>query len=229
MGAHKTMSSYRHLCVDIRSTADRMLSLSACVSQWPQSAKLRCGKLPAVLAHLFLCCLLFSLPTTQAQQTKPSEYQVKAAYLYNFGRFVDWPPNVTANEVNTFPICVLGPDPFGPALDATLANQTMNGKGVVARRISKPQDALNCRIAFVSSLENHQLKGILATLGKAGVLTVSDAPQFLEQGGMIQFVLDGNRIRFAVNVANAQSAGLTLSSELLKLAVTVTRNPQPGV
>jgi hypothetical protein len=161
-------------------------------------------------------------------QQKPTDYQVKAAYLYNFGRFVEWPAKVAAAKDDSFTVCVLGEDPFGPALDATLAGETMNGKSVVARRISAPEESSNCQILFVSSAEDRRIDKIIGALKKEAVLTVSDMPRFSQRGGMIQFLLEGNRVRFEVNLSAAQRAGLTLSSELLKIATTVRRNSSAG-
>ena len=163
-----------------------------------------------------------------AQQPKPSEYQVKAAYLYNFGKFIKWPANVPADKGNSFAVCVLGKDPFGPTLDSTLAGEALDGKPVVIRRISRPQDAGDCRVLFISSTEGSHLKEILTALDQSGVLTVSDLPGFTRRGGMIEFVLEGDRIRFEINLANAESARLILSSELLKVAASVKRNSRPG-
>jgi hypothetical protein len=156
-----------------------------------------------------------------AQRSSPSEYEVKAAYLYDFGKFVAWPAKVAASD--DFPICVLGQDPFGPTFDATIAGETINGKKVVVNRITKPQDALSCRILFISASEESQLKEILATLDKTSVLTVSDISQFTRRGGMIQFVTDANRVRFEVNVTTAERSGLALSSQLLKVAISVRK------
>ena len=156
-----------------------------------------------------------------AQRSSPSEYEVKAAYLYDFGKFVAWPARVAASD--DFPICVLGQDPFGPTFDATIAGETINGKKVVVNRITKPQDALSCHILFISASEESQLKEILATIDKTSVLTVSDISQFTRRGGMIQFVTDANRVRFEVNVTTAERAGLTLSSQLLKVAINVRK------
>ena len=178
------------------------------------------------LASLAVAAGMFLFSSLHAQANKPTEYQVKATYLYNFGQFVRWPS--TAAGSLSFSICVLGQDPFRSILDATLAGETIDGKTVVAQRISTPQEASLCRILFISSSEDGQLQQILAAAGKAGVLTVSDMPDFTRRGGMIQFTRDGNRIRFAVNLTSAEDAGLTLSSELLKVAITVKRNPQPG-
>jgi hypothetical protein len=173
-------------------------------------------------------CALLEAPVLHTQVSKPNEYQVKAVYLYNFGRFVEWPARAASAKDDSFAICVLGQDPFGAALDSALAGESIDGKSVVAKRISTPQDALTCRILFISSSEDVRLKDDLIALGKTGVLTVSDMPHFSQRGGMIQFVSEGNRIRFEVNLTIAQDAGLTLSSELLKVAIAVKRNPHPG-
>jgi len=177
---------------------------------------------------LAVAWVLVGASCLHAQQAKPSEYQVKAAYLYNFGRFVKWPAGVAAGKGDSFPVCVLGRDPFGSILDSTLAGEALEGKPVVIRRIARPQDAPDCRILFVSSTEENHLKEILAAIDQAGVLTVSDIPGFSRRGGMIQFVVEGDRIRFEINLATAESAKLVLSSELLKVAAAVRRNARSG-
>jgi hypothetical protein len=163
-----------------------------------------------------------------AQQPKPNEYQVKATYLYNFGRFVRWPGTVPAGKGDSFSVCVIGQDPFGPILDSTLAGESLDGKPVVLRRIAKPRDAGECRILFISSTEEKHLNEILTALDQSGVLTVSDMPGFTRRGGMIQFILDGDRVRFEINLTSTESARLTLSSELLKVAASVKRNGRSG-
>ncbi len=133
----------------------------------------------------------------------PTEYQVKAAYLANFGRFVEWPPEPGVVDRPAVYVCVLGDDPFGPALDAALAGEMINRAPLAARRIAQPREAENCRILFIPVSADGRLKTILADLGHANVLTVSDIPQFARRGGMIEFVLVGNRVRFEINVAAA--------------------------
>lgn len=178
----------------------------------------------AVIALLAFLCL----PVLNAQQSRPNEYQVKAAYLFNFGRFVTWPNTPTVGKDDSFTVCVLGQDPFGPILDSTLAGENLEGRRVTTRRISKPQDAAACRILFISSAEKNHLKEILSALDEDGVLTVSDIPDFSRRGGMIQFVMEGDRVRFEINLANAENARLTLSSELLKVASAVRKKAPPG-
>lgn len=181
-----------------------------------------------LLWRILLCgsmIALYTPPWVHAQ--KPTEYQVKATYLYNFSQFVQWPPQATAAS-NSFDICVLGQDPFGSTLNTILANETIAGKRVAARRISSSQDAVSCRVLFISSSESGRVKEILNALGNASVLTVSDLPQFTVHGGMLQFLLMDDRVRFEVNLAAAERAGLSLSSELLKVAIDVRRTNFPG-
>jgi uncharacterized protein DUF4154 len=179
-----------------------------------------------ILLRLLLA--VSSVPSIALGQQKPSEYQVEAAYLYNFSRFVEWPAPAAATANDAFTICVLGEDPFGPALDAVLAGEKIGNRSVVAKRISTARESAGCQILFISSSEATRLNKIIEALDKTAVLTVSDIPQFAQRHGMIQFVLEENRIRFEVNLTAAQRAGLMLSSELLKVATTVRRNPQSG-
>ena len=174
-----------------------------------------------------LVWLLFAGSSALGQQ-KPSEYKVEAAYLYNFGRFVEWPAKSATAQTSSFTICVLGEDPFGQALDATLAGETIGNQRVAARRISISQMSGDCQILFISSSEANRLNKIIEALDKSAILTVSDIPRFSQRRGMIEFVLEENRIRFEVNLTATQRAGLTLSSDLLKVATVVRKNPQPG-
>lgn len=165
--------------------------------------------------------LLIALSSLRAAAGAPTEYQVKAAYLSNFGRFVEWPAKANVKSISNFAICVLGTDPFGRALDQAAAGQLIDGMSVIARRLSTPEQAAGCRVLFISASESDSLPEVLSALSRAGVLTVSDIPQFTERGGMIGFTLQDNRVRFEVNLGAAKSAGLTLSSQLLKLAARV--------
>ena len=183
------------------------------------------------IRSLFLApilCVHFVTVGAAAQQAKPSEYQVKAAYVYNFGKFVKWPEGASANRSNAFTICVLEDDPFGTVLQSTLASESLGGKPVAVKRVPTPQDAASCHILFLSTVQETKLKEILAALGQAPVLTVSDIPEFSQRGGMIQFVLQGDRVRFEINRANAEGDGLILTSDLLKVAVAVRGSVRKG-
>ena len=166
--------------------------------------------------------LIAAVGCAMAQLSAPTDYQVKAAYLSNFGRFVDW-ARQPAPERPNFTICILGDDPFGPALDTAVAGESIRRLPLVATRISRVTDAEGCRIVFISNSLAPQLGGILAALRDSGALTVSDIPQFAARGGMIELLLVGKKVRFEINVGATDKAGLTLSSELLKLAVTVRK------
>ncbi len=178
---------------------------------------------------LLLACMAATLAVISAslygQQPKAGEYQVKAVYLYNFSKFVTWPAQTAEPKTEPFTICVLGKDPFGSFLDKTVAGENIGGQSLLARRVSKAQEALGCRIVFVSASEEERLREILTVLDKTSILTVSDIPRFSQRGGMIQFVSEGERVRFEVNLTNVQQTGLTLSSDLLKVAVAVRKNP----
>jgi YfiR/HmsC-like len=187
-----------------------------------------CRPLPFWGPTIAAAWMFIGLLSAQGQRPKPTEYEVKAAYLYNFGKFIEWPASSIQVGGDSFAICVLGQDPFGAALESAIANETLAGKRVVARQIDRARDAAECRVLFISSSEERRLKEILASLGRASVLTVSDLPEFTQQGGMVQFVLQGDRVRFEVNSASAERAGLTLSSDLLKVAVNVRRSTQLG-
>jgi hypothetical protein len=180
---------------------------------------------PVRLLMAAIVCVLISASELHGQTAKPTEYQVKAVYLYNFGRFVTWPARAAASASAPFTLCVLGEDPFGAALDQVVAGETIGHAHVIVQRISKPQEAAICRVLFISSSRDSELKDILAALNSLSILIVSDMPEFAERGGMIQFVLDGSRVRFEVNLAAAERAGLSLSSEMLRLATHVRKAP----
>ena len=139
-----------------------------------------------------------------AQVAKPGEYQVKAAYLSNFGKFVEWPVRPRSAKDEPFNVCVIGEDPFGAALDAALEGETIDHMPMAARRIQKPDELAICRILFISSSEDPRLKAILDKANGSSILTVGENSDFTRRGGIIQFVLQGNKVRFEINLAVAQ-------------------------
>ncbi|MGD0346683.1 MAG: YfiR family protein [Terracidiphilus sp.] len=151
-------------------------------------------------------------------------YDVEAAYLYNFGKFIQW-PSAPGASFQPFSICILGQDNFGKQLDDIVAGESIQGRKIVAIRLPSAEAADQCQIVFLGSSEDTRLARDLDVLGKKPVLTVSSIPMFLERGGMIQFLIQNNRVRFAVNLPAARQAGLELSSQLLKVAEHVTTNP----
>lgn len=193
------------------------------------TGRFRLRRLDVVRISAFAAALLSaSIPIsrTAAQSPKPSEYDVKAAYLINFGKFVR-----SSGEPETrssWDICVLGRDSFGQTLDALASNETIDQLPVHVRRIQDITAAKSCAILFFSSSEGEHIREDLAILGSSDVLTVSDAADFLERGGMIQFVLAQNHVRFAVNLDAVNRGHLVLSSELLRVASFITGKPPTG-
>jgi hypothetical protein len=163
--------------------------------------------LPAALATALL---------GPARAAGPGEYEVKAAFLYNFARFVEWP--AAPADDGTFGIAVLGSDPFGSVLDDTLRGKTIGARPVVVRRIKHSEEVGGSRILFISDSEKDRLPAILKSLEAAPVLTVGEMSEFAERGGVIRFKLDNERIRLEINVAAAERSRLRISSQLLKLA-----------
>jgi YfiR/HmsC-like len=151
-----------------------------------------------------------------------SEYEVKAAMLYNFARFVDWPPQFLPEPPAPLVLGVLGPDPFGPILESTLRGVTVNGRPIEVRRFATLAELKICHILFISA-DAKSLPLVFETLEKSGVLTVGDTEKFARHGGVIGFTLNENKVHFEINLDAAERAGLKISSKLLKLA-TVTRN-----
>lgn len=175
-------------------------------------------KLSRLWIAVGVMALFLPIATECAQaQEHPTEAQVKAAYLYNFGKFVRWQ---TPGGGETFDICVLGKDPFHGALSSTVAGERIDGKNIVARDIVAVESS-RCQIVFISTSEQAKLGPLLAAARRMNTLTVSDMPEFAEHGGMIGLVNVEGKIRFEVNVGAVNDAGINVSSELLKVAVKV--------
>jgi len=154
-------------------------------------------------------------------------YDVKAGYLLNFGRFLRLDGGPSEPRRATFDVCVLGHDYMGRQLDDIAANQTIGERPVRVLRIADAYGARDCDIVFLSIDEGDGIPLDLDAIGKADVLTVSDAPDFLKYGGMIQFVTEDNRVRFAVNLDAVNHTHIVLSSELLRVASSVSGKSQP--
>jgi hypothetical protein len=171
----------------------------------------------------WLAVALFALSTwAWATEAKPAdEYQVKAAFLLNFTRFVQWPAAAFANASSPFTICVLGDDPFGDALDQVVEGESAGTRKLAVRRIHQPPAAKSCQILFVGRSQK-DIAGTVSGLGP-GVLTVGEGAAFLRGGGMIAFVLEQRHVRFDINHRAAARASLNLSSRLLAVARTVQK------
>lgn len=166
---------------------------------------------------LSLALLLVWLPVaSQADESLQTEYRVKAAFLYNFARFVTWPDL----PAGVFTLCVLGSDALGEQLD-TLLNKTVHERQLRVTHLNSTTRLDQCQLVFVGRSYAHKLHTVMSALGDRPVLTVSDIDDFISSGGMIGFQLIDNKVRFEINTAAAGSAGLSVSSKLLTLATTI--------
>lgn len=152
------------------------------------------------------------------------EHQLKAAFIYRFAQFTEWPSHAL-DRSDSVTVCVIGEDPFGEALDS-IKGYVVHQRPIKIRRLSDLQLLDQCHIAFIGPTRPEQASLAIKRSRQFNVLSVSDAKGFAADGGMIQFVTTNDRIQFEINSAAAQQAELKLSSHLLKLARTVhTRYP----
>jgi hypothetical protein len=164
-----------------------------------------------------------------------SEYLIKAGFIYNFAKFVDWPSAAFAQPDSPIVIGILGTDPFGNLIDRIVENKKIGARGLVVKRLkwgADLKDLKECKILFVGASEKAHLDELLQIVKTLPILTVGEAPGFAERGGVIRFVLEDNRVRFEINVEAAHQADLTISSRLLTLAriiqQTTTDTRKPG-
>lgn len=146
------------------------------------------------------------------------EYEVKAAFLYNFAKFIEWPNVKSEGPDMPIIIGVIGEDPFGSILDQTIKNKTACGRGLVIKRFRLLKEIESCHILFVSSSEEKRLQEIIEIVRGWYTITVGDMDLFAEKGGMIGFTLNKKKVRFSINIKAVEEAGLKISSKLLKIA-----------
>jgi hypothetical protein len=161
---------------------------------------------------------LLSQFSARAAASESLEYQVKAAFLLNFARFIEWPPESFKSSDAPLSICILGEDPFDGSLDQIAGGEVVNGRKVTIQRLGSAPLPASCRVLFIGA-HNKDLK-IPPDLGP-GVLTVGEGEDFIRAGGMIAFVLENRRVRFDINQTAATSAGFKISSKLLSVARNV--------
>ena len=176
---------------------------------------------PDFAIRLGVGLLLASVLVDRAPGQEIAEYEVKAAYLYNFAKFVDWPPHSFANSGSPIVICVLGEDPFGGALREAVHGKTVAGRRLAVREITALLGARGCHILFIGSGEWRRSHPALSNLSGSGLLTVGETAGFTASGGIIGLKLEGGRIRFQINLEAARQAPIQISSKLLSLAEIV--------
>ncbi len=150
-----------------------------------------------------------------------SEYLIKAGFIFNFAKFVEWPQTTFAQPDSPIVIGILGTDPFGAIIDQIVQDKKIGGRGFVVKRLkwgADPKDLKECKILFVGASERIHIDELVQIVRGLPILTVGETPGFAERGGVIRLVLEDNKVRFEVNVDAAHQAGLTISSRLLTLA-----------
>ena len=173
---------------------------------------------------LFLLVLTWCLVDPQvadAQIDTTREYQIKAAFLYNFAQFVKWPGTIFSSSDAPFYIGILGEDPFGSALDDTVTGESIDGHRFVVIRSPRVEELEGCQVIFICRSEANNLEAILSRLKSRPILTVSDVDGFAGMGGDIDFYLSGSKVRFEINPRSARQCGLKMSSQLQALGKIV--------
>jgi YfiR/HmsC-like len=186
--------------------------------RWTVAWLARTVWLPVVI---LIAWIAVATPQAHAQY---SEYDVKAAFLGNFIQFVRWPARAFPDAGSPFTICIVGSDPFGSALERSVAGQSVGGHKVTIKRSRRPEDLKSSQLVFVSKSERSRAGEILAGVQGASVLSVGEFEDFTRQGGVINFMMEGDKVRFEINTGAAQRAGLELSSKLLRLGKATASN-----
>ena len=187
----------------------------------PRWAKGGLKTLPAVWLVLS-ALLLAGAPQAPVRAMSPTEYQLKAVFLFNFAQFVDWPQESFPEAQTPLVIGVLGEDPFGTYLDDIVSGERVNNRQLEIQRYRQVDEIKTCHILFISQSESKRLEQIVADLKGRSILTVSDSVGFARSGGMIRFVTERNKLRLKINLEAATAANLTISSKLLRPAEIVT-------
>ena len=183
--------------------------------------QLRSAKAPRTRLGRLIAAAALVASVVYADFADVSEYDVKAAYLFNFAKFVEWPSDAFRDPSEPISIAVVGDDPFDGALDRTLAGKTIRGRTLVAKRFATAANLEHCHILFIPESEGGRTGEILARVLGTPTLTVGETERFAHDGGMVTLVVERSRVRFDIDLKAARDARLNPSSELLKVARTV--------
>jgi hypothetical protein len=193
---------------------------------WRRSA----GRAARAVAVLLMITLIWHPAMNASKAAEFSEYQVKAAFLLNFTRYVDWPKGSFAKPDSPLVICVLGQDRFGDDLRTLIADKSVEGRKIVLRKADTIDQCRDCHILFISQSEKSRFAAILQKLKGLPILTVADSEGFIAAGGMINFKTKAERVRLEINRTAAENVGLKISSKLLQIAdVTEETKPEPKI
>lgn len=176
-------------------------------------------------ALAFAFFLLGRVASDAAGSSGPAEYELKAALLYNFARFAEWPTGTFQSDGDAFVIAIVGEDPFGPVLDEAVRGRAIEGRTIKLERWLKPGEVGRCQILFISTSDRSELQQLMSTQGGKPVLMVSDAPGFVSEGGTIGLDLEDGRVRMTINMDVVRRSGVKISSKLLALSRLIEDSP----
>ncbi|MGV3772560.1 MAG: YfiR family protein [Verrucomicrobiales bacterium] len=191
---------------------------------WLLQILFRCLDRRMPVAGAIVICALLSSPFTipaepmaDLPEQRP-EYEIKAAFLYKFTAFTQWPSGTFPTKNSPFTIAIIGEDPFGTELDKIAQSETVNGRKIQLVRVEKDGAVPHCQILFISNSERKRVEEILGSIKGKAILTVSDMEPFCSKGGCIRFVRENKKVRLRINPTAAKQAGLRIRSELLAIA-----------
>ncbi|MCP4582230.1 MAG: YfiR family protein [candidate division Zixibacteria bacterium] len=170
-----------------------------------------------------LACLLFGR-NSYAQQDKPTEYHVKAVFLYNFANFVKWPEKAFSSKTDPIIIGVFGKNPFGEALDRIVDDEYVDERPIVIKYSESTEELSSCHILYIATFDKELLALILGKVNNTNILTVGEVEKFTGLGGIIGFVMEENKVQFDINMKAAEKANLKVSSKLQKVARKIIKD-----
>lgn len=176
-----------------------------------------------ILACLMLVLLSVLGQETRAQDAQVSESDLKAAFLFNFTKFIEWPPEAFAGENATVNVGVYGDEDFTKTLKTLLADKKAHGRPFTVKRLNNPADAKTCQILYFQEAEARKMQAVYEAIKKMPILTVGESDDFIDHGGMFNLFFEDKQLRFEVNQTTAENAKLTVSSKLMKLAKKVRK------
>lgn len=177
-----------------------------------------------IVAVLLCLSLAWGAKAQSSDSAASSEYLIKAGFIYNFAQLVQWPPTAFSQADSPITIGILGADPFGEIIDHVVQNKKLEGRNLVVKRLKRGASFKDCNILFISSSEVPHLEEILQSAKNLPILTIGEMPSFATRGGIINLTVEGNRVRFEVNIEAAKQANLNISSRLLALARIVPQS-----
>ena len=183
-----------------------------------QGSNLLCRRFPILRILALLVCLPMLPMPLRAQPSGPSEYQVKAAILFNLTKYVDWPPESFGEAKSPIVIGILGQDSFGDDFKRMVEEKTINGRKLLLKRLAWGEDLKKVHVLFVSASERKRFPELIEKLKGSSVLTVGDSDAFAQSGGIVNLATKDNKIRPQINLAAAEHAGLKISSKLLSIS-----------